>query len=391
MKRVALITVIVLLVITFLVIVWRLQNVVYVFLLSLVIAMSLERPIDLLTERGAPRWLAVLALYGASLLMFVAIALFVLTPVVQEVDPFVQEILNEYGLLENRLARLANGRRGILIATLPTTESVAAIVAANSEGGLGTGLIAGAQRLLGIAGELALAVVVAIYWSMDSTRFERLWLSLLAPLRRSQARRFFDQVERSVGAYIRSELLQTLLAGALLTALYAVIGIPYPFLLATLVALTWLIPIVGGALAFIIAAIVGWFVNWSTAALAAGATLLVLVMMEWVVQPRLYHSRRSWGILTMLILLALGDALGLVGVLIAPIVALIVQMLIDAFLERGQAFAEDSAEDPLTSMRADLDALRDRMSDGQGGAPVKLSDIATRLDKLLDEAQRATD
>lgn len=389
MKRFAVITSIVLLVLSFLVITWRLQNVVYIFLASLVITMTLERPIDLLTARGAPRWLAVLSLYGASLLGMAAIALIVFTPFIREIDPFAQDILNQYGLLENRLARIADKQRGILIATLPTTESVAAMIVANSDDGLGKGLVAAAQRLLGIAGELAMAFVIAIYWSMDSTRFERLWLSLLPPARRTRVRRFLGRLERSVGAYVRSEILQTLLAGALLTALYALIGIPYPFLLATLIALTWLIPILGGAVALIVAVLVGWFVGWSTAVIAGGATLLVLALMEYIVQPRLYRGQRYWGILTVILMLALGNAFGLIGVLVAPPIALILQMLIDGFLERDRAFVDQPVDDELNTIRTDLDTLKLQIAAGQDRPSAKIADLVARLERLVDETEEA--
>ena len=102
MKQFALLTAIVLLVLTFLVIFWRLQNVVFIFLIALIIATALEQPVDVLTARGAPRWLAVLLLYGATLLSFVAIAAFVVTPLTREIDPFVQEVLSRYSTIERQ-------------------------------------------------------------------------------------------------------------------------------------------------------------------------------------------------------------------------------------------------------------------------------------------------
>ena len=122
MRRLALITAIVLLILTLLVIVWRLQAVVYIFLVALVITMAAERPIDLLTLRGAPRWLAVLAIYGLAVLLIGVTVAFVLSKVTGEIDPFVQDVLTRYGLLQNRLTQLTEARRGILIANLPSTE-----------------------------------------------------------------------------------------------------------------------------------------------------------------------------------------------------------------------------------------------------------------------------
>ncbi|MBK8048880.1 MAG: AI-2E family transporter [Anaerolineales bacterium] len=174
MKRLALITGIVLLILTLLVIVWRLQAVVYIFLLALVITMAVQQPIDLFAMRGAPRWLAVLTIYGVAVLAIGAIAAFVLSKLTGEIDPFVQDVLTRYGLLQNRLAQLTEARREILIANLPATEDVAAMIVTNPESGIGAGLWAGAGRLLDTFAVIAMAIVVAVYWSMDSARFERL-------------------------------------------------------------------------------------------------------------------------------------------------------------------------------------------------------------------------
>lgn len=387
MKRVALITAIVLLVLSFLVILWQLQSIIFIFLVALVLAITVEQPIDRLTARGAPRWLAVLTLYTGVFAGLAAIAAFIFTPLTNEIDPFVQELLNQYGLLENRLAQLTDTRRGILIASLPATQDVAAMIVANPATGIGEGITAGAQRLLGMAGEAALALIIAIYWSMDSTRFERLWLSLLPPVRRTRARHFLDRLERNVGAYVRSELLQTLLAGALLTALYAIIGVDYPFLLATLVALTWLAPIYGGALALLFAAGIGSFDGWPTVLLATGATLLVLAMMEFIVQPRLIRERRTWGILVILLMLALVDAFGLIGLLLAPPFALIAQMVIDAILDRDQAFVDAPDAEPLAAVRTELELLKLRLAEEPESHTAQVNDLAGRLERLLAEAE----
>lgn len=386
MKRLALITAIVLLILTLLVIVWRLQSVVYIFLVALVITMAAERPIDLLTMRSAPRWLAVLAIYGVAVLVIGVTVAFVLSKLTGEIDPFVQDILTEYGLLQNRLAQLTEARRGILIANLPSTEDVAAMIMTNPDSGIAAGFWAGAGRLVNIFGEIALAIVVAVYWSMDSTRFERLWLSLLPPHRRTQMRYFLGRLERNVGAYVRSEVFQTLLAGALLTVLYLLVGVRYPFLVAALASLIWLIPIFGGVLAVLVAGIIGWFTGWQTAALAAFVTALVLALMEYGVQRRIYHGGHYWGTLVVILMLVLGDAFGVIGLIIAPPVALIVQMMIDAVLDRNRVFGADANVETMVAMRTDLDKLMQRIQLLEVGAHPTIVDLAGRLERLVGEA-----
>ncbi|HQY91198.1 AI-2E family transporter [Caldilinea sp.] len=389
MKRFALIAFVVLLVLSFLVIVWRLQNVVYIFLVALLIAATLERPIERVQKWGAPRWLAVLSLYLVAMVLSGAVVVFLFTPLISELDPFVQDILSKYGLLQNQLAQMADTNRGILILNLPRTDDVAAMIVTNPDTGIAEGLITSAQRMLNMLGELALAFVISVYWSMGNDRFERIWLSLVAPAQRTSLRRFINDLEARIGAYVRSELAQTVMVAAVLAMIFILINLHSPLLVAALVAFLWLIPIYGGALAVIVAMLGGWFVNLPTAALAAGATFLVLLISEYLVQPRLYRGRHYWGILMAILLLALGDALGLIGLLIAPPVALLVQMVIERLLDREQAPADLSSQATLASVCEELSALKARLEGDSGQLTPTVKDLTARLDKLVDDAATA--
>jgi len=284
---------------------------------------------------------------------------------------------------------MADANRGILILNLPRPDDVAAMIVANPDTGIAEGLVTGAQRMLGMVGELALAFVIAVYWSMGNNRFERIWLSLIPPAQRTTVRRFINDLEARVGAYVRSELAQTVVVTAVLAVSFILLNFHSPLLLAMLVAFLWLIPIYGGALAIIVAALGGWFVNVPTAALAAGITFLMLLISEYLVQPRLYRGRHYWGILVAILLLALGDALGLLGLLIAPPTALIVQMIIDRLLDREQAPAEVSGEATLATVRADLDALKSRLEDNAAQLNPTVKDLTARLDRLVGDAATA--
>ncbi|MBK8048881.1 MAG: AI-2E family transporter [Anaerolineales bacterium] len=186
---------------------------------------------------------------------------------------------------------------------------------------------------------------------------------------------------------MRSEVFQTLLAGALLTALYSLVGVRYPFLAATLSALIWLVPIYGGVLAVFVAGIIGWFTGWQTAVLAALVTVLVLVIMEYVVQRRIYHDSLYWGTLVVILMLVLGDAFGIIGLIIAPPVALIVQMLVDEVLDRNRVFSPDAARGTLAIMRTDLDNLMERINSFEVKAHPTIGDLAGRLERLVEVEQ----
>ena len=60
---------------------------------------------------------------------------------------------------------------------------------------------------------------------------------------------------------------------------------------------------------------------------AALYTLLVLMLLEWLVEPRLFRRKRYNPILLVLVAVGMVDWLGFLGLLIAPPVAATVQIL----------------------------------------------------------------
>jgi predicted PurR-regulated permease PerM len=173
----------------------------------------------------------------------------------------------------------------------------------------------------GIGGVVSGALVIlflSIYWSINQIHFERLWLSLLPPGQRKRARDIWRIIEPNLGAYIRSELIQSFLAALLLGLGFWLLGSPYPTLLALAGALAWLIPVVGGPLAVILPLSMGLLTSVQLGMLTALYTLIVLIALQVWVEPRLF--RRKWDnpILTLCLLLALANAFGLLGILIAP-------------------------------------------------------------------------
>jgi predicted PurR-regulated permease PerM len=98
-------------------------------------------------------------------------------------------------------------------------------------------------------------------------------------------------VEPDIGAYIRGEVIQSLLAGLLLGLGYWLLGSPYPALLALAGALACLIPVVGAALAVIPVLLVGLLTSVQLSLFTALYTLVVLIALGVWVKPRLFNRR----------------------------------------------------------------------------------------------------
>ena len=174
------------------------------------------------------------------------------------------------------------------------------------------------QGIGGIVSGLFIILFLSIYWSINQNHFERLWLSLLPSEQRTRAREIWRTLEHDLGAYIRSEITQSLLAVLLLGMGYWLLGAPYPALLAVVGALAWLVPVVGAALAVILPLLLGLLTGAQFSLLTVLYTLIVLIALQVWVEPRLFRRTRNNPILTLVILLAMADAFGLLGIIVAP-------------------------------------------------------------------------
>lgn len=159
---------------------------------------------------------------------------------------------------------------------------------------------------------------LSFYWTINQIHFERLWLSLLPSELRKHARGIWRTIETDLGAYIRSELVQSLLAGLLLGLGYWLLGSPYPVFLALIGALAWLIPVVGAVLAVILTLSMGLLTSVQLGLLTALYALVVLIALQIWVEPRLFRRRWDNPILTLVIVLAMADAFGVLGIILAP-------------------------------------------------------------------------
>lgn len=386
MKRIAIFAAIILLTITVLVITWQLHGVVLIFLLSLAISATLGQPIESLAGRGWRRGWAIGAVYifafGLLVVLFGALGYLALG----EIDPLVQDLVRVYGSVQNALLGLANPRTA-WVGRLPTTDQIARWWA-GEEATVAMQNVAGILSHWGrLVGELVLSVFLSLYWTADRSRFERLWFSLLAAEQRIRTRRLWRKLESDVGAYLRSEIVQTVLAVILFAIGYSLLGVKYPYTLALLAGILWLAPLLGGILALLPVVIIGLLSSPLVAVLALAYTVLVLIVLEFYVQKRLYTEGRYWGVLLVVIMLATVDAFGFVGLLLAAPIALAIQIGINEFLN-------SSASSPTPVPVGDLEALQNRLNDVRqriqredGSADPRLASLVERLETLISEVE----
>jgi hypothetical protein len=105
------------------------------------------------------------------------------------------------------------------------------------------------------------------------------------------------------------------------------LGPPYPALLALAGALACLIPVIGVTLAVIPALLVGLL---TSVPLGLSTTLYAIIILSalgvWI-KPRLFNLQWDNPMLTLIILIAMASAFGLLGIVIAPPLSTVCQIL----------------------------------------------------------------
>ena len=316
-----------------LVVLWQFRIVVVYLLISLMIAAALRPLANRLVGRSIVVRVAWILLYLIVLGSFGFLIFRTGNAAINEIQQFahtvsVQDAWKLPFWMEGSAFQQA------LVARLPPPSKLFEAITGNQGQLVLPAMLGITQGITGVVSGVLIILFLSIYWSISQNHFERLWLSLLPSGQRKQARGIWRTVEPNLGAYIRGEVIQSLLVGLLLGLGYWLLGSPYPALLGLAGALASLIPLVGAALVVILVLFVGLLTSVQLALITALYTLIVLIALGVWVKPRLFKGRWNNPILTVVLLLVLADAFGLVGIIVAPPLSVVCQILWSRLVSR---------------------------------------------------------
>lgn len=143
---------------------------------------------------------------------------------------------------------------------------------------------------------------------------------------------FIRDVDKSLGGYIRGQLLVCLVIGVISATLFWVFGMKYPLLLGFIIAITNIIPYFGPIIGAVPAVIIAATLSVKMVII----TLIIIVVLQFVegniLSPLIVgKSLHMHPLIIMLSLLAGGEAGGIIGLIMAvPILAILKISLIHA-------------------------------------------------------------
>jgi predicted PurR-regulated permease PerM len=254
-------------------------------------------------------------------------------------------------------------------------------------------LLGFSQGIGGVVTGVLVILFMSIYWSINQVHFERLWLSLLPSDLRKKARGIWRTVEPEIGAYIRSQVIQSLLAGLLLGFGYWLLGSSFPSFLALVGALAFLIPAIGVPFAVIPVLLVGLLTSAQLSLFTSIYALAVLIAIGIWVKPRLFDRRWENLILTIAFLIALADAFGLVGIIVAPILSVVIQILWSRLVSQravlGAADQISDLKERQARVREIIETIEETPLPLVTSSMGRLSDLIEKAEPVLIEAIQA--
>jgi putative permease len=371
-----------------LVLVWQFRAVIFLFFISLIVAAAVRPAIDHLVKRRVPLLLALILTYVFGLTMLALILQLVIATLMVEIPRLANDFTVAYEVLHPRWLEGSPFQQA-LAAQLPAPEQVYAAITGERGEMLVRHLFDFSRGFILVIASFISVLLLSVYWSADQVHFERLWLSLLPAGQRPPARHISRTIEASLGAYLRSEVAQSFLAGVLLAVGYSWIGLEYPVTLALLGALAWLVPVVGLLLAIVPVLLVGLLTNPVVVLAGAAYAILVLALLEFLVEPRLFDGRRHSPILTVLLMIPLADAYGIAGLIIAPLLAASLQI---TFSTLAAHYREVVAPKPETARIGDLQdrlaAIQTMFASPYYPRSPEVTNLMKRLALLVEKASQ---
>ncbi|WP_027085765.1 AI-2E family transporter [Cohnella panacarvi] len=180
---------------------------------------------------------------------------------------------------------------------------------------------------------LGLVPFMIYYLLSEGDKFSGLVLRMIPERYHSEVSGALKDIDASIGSFILSKVLTSLLIGGLTSVGYLLIDVPYPLLLGLIAAITNFIPYIGPLIAFIPTAVVALTVS-PTTVLLVGIVLVVSNQIEAnVIGPRIVGKQMNVHPLTVM-LLAIGASaiIGPLGmVIVVPVYAIVKIVVVRAY------------------------------------------------------------
>jgi len=319
----------------------RISSAIVPFVIAGIIAFLLRAPVDYLQRRtGLPRGLAVILCFVIALAVLVVAGLFLIPPLVRQVQAFASAVPAYLTAAQNIVTHLQQQYSSLAApvwirnVVSAATNDIGALASRIAEGAGGLILAAGTGAVTALV-DVLLALVVAFWLLKDLPTMRRELDKLVGPRFEEDAEVLAVTVNRVVGGYLRGQTIASSVTGTLSAIGLAIIGLPYALVLGLIVFVLNYIPYVGPLVAAVIAATVGLFQSPLQGLLAIVVVVAAQQITDNFITPKVMSRQVNLHPTLVIFALLVGATLmGIPGMIIAIPIAALIQGLFIYYYER---------------------------------------------------------
>ena len=321
---------------------YQLLGLILLLVVALIMAAAMYQPTQALERRGLPRAIALVLSYVGLLAVVSLLAVFIVRPLVSEVEALVErgpELLND---LRDQAVELIDGLAG-----QDTGEDlVGALQSALGQLDVG-GLLEVPLAVAGGLVDVVLILFLSAFLVLERDRAARWLLPLVAPERREATRELGASVFHRLGRWVHGQLLVMTLVGLAMFGGLVVLGVPFALPLSLFAFLVEAVPMIGPWIAIIPAIAVAFAESPEQALLLGGWWFVVQQLEGYLLTPAVMGKvQHLSGTVVLLSVLAGFELFGVLGALIAVPVVAAIAMIVEAVLRPARRRALEGQPHP---------------------------------------------
>jgi predicted PurR-regulated permease PerM len=322
-------------------------------------------------QRVAPRWLAIAVVYVAIFGSLFSAGWLLYPGLNEQVTQLAQQ---GPGYVNNaRNSEPVQRMNKIYQKLPPKTREVIDQKVSDSITAAGEGVYNVATLLLYLP-YLVLIPILAFFFLKDADSFRRSALMMLPQGRiRWRGDELFQDINSTLAAYIRAQLISCILIGSICTTAFAIFGLRYALVLGLVAGMLEFIPLLGPVVVAVLAGMVAGF-DSATKALAILIFLGVLrIVQDYVLYPRIIGSGIHLHPLAVILAILAGHELaGVAGIFLAiPVIAVLTVTYRHWLEHRGSAGLVAELLRPAESASAPADGSLAGTTPADGTAATK--------------------
>src|ERR1700728_17439 len=280
--------------------------------LALFIAAGLDPGVTWLEQHRFPRWAAVLTVLLVLLAVLGGFVAAAIPPLVSQAGALADHLPQYAHSLKDH-----NSELGKLNAKYHLQQRGSKLL--SSKGSTLVGGVLGAGKLVLSAATSVILITVMVVYFLFSMPKIRLFAYRLAPhSRRTRVILIGDEIFTKVGGFVLGNVLTSVIAGIGTYIWLLIFGVPYPILLALMVAIFDLIPVIGAYVGGAVVSLVALTVSLPVAVGTLGFYVGYKLAEDYFIVPRVMGKTvQVPAVVSLVAVLIGGTLLGIVGALVA--------------------------------------------------------------------------